>query len=175
MDLKSASSAAQYCFCASNSACSFFTSNSSRRISLRSFCVSADGAAARCGAGAGTRRWPPTQHAAVRKFLRTHRANLGPRRDSDTRELQARRVGGAAGGEKRPLRTREAASDEFASSSRNEPRDAPAGFKRLFTRAIRSCGWNGLRTSSSAFTAMAFSATVRFTTPGHENHRRLSE
>src|SRR5277367_3542043 len=53
MDLKSASRAAQYCFWASSSAWSFFTSNSRRRISWRNFWVSADGAAARGGAGAG--------------------------------------------------------------------------------------------------------------------------
>jgi hypothetical protein len=57
MDLKSASRAAQYCFWASSSAWSFFTSSSRRRISWRSFWVSADGgaavAAARCGGAAG--------------------------------------------------------------------------------------------------------------------------
>jgi len=39
------------------------------------------------------------------------------------------------------------------------------GCSKCFTRVIRSCGWNGLRSSSSAFTAKALSATARFTTP----------
>jgi hypothetical protein len=47
MLLQCASSAAQYSLPAESSAWSFFTSNSRRRISLRSFCVS--------GCGAGTR------------------------------------------------------------------------------------------------------------------------
>ena len=56
MLLQCASSAAQYSLPADSSAWSFFTSNSRRRISLRSFCVSACGAEVRaegsaCGAG----------------------------------------------------------------------------------------------------------------------------
>src|SRR5215470_9230239 len=39
------------------------------------------------------------------------------------------------------------------------------GFSRCFTRAIRSCGWKGLRNNSSALTANARSATARLTTP----------
>src|ERR1041385_3833224 len=42
---------------------------------------------------------------------------------------------------------------------------APLLLSRCLTRVIKSCGWKGLRSSSSAFTANAFSATARFTTP----------
>src|SRR5437016_12880714 len=42
---------------------------------------------------------------------------------------------------------------------------APLGLSRCFTRAIRSCGWKGLRKSSSALTRKARSATARLTTP----------
>src|SRR6202167_6487997 len=186
-DLKSASRAAQYCFWASSSAWSFFTRSSRRRISWRSFCASAEvGAAARCGgaddAGSDAVRWV----AALGGGANVCAGSAG---HADVvagavgAKLGGAKFAGAAcgvppfdnapfcwteGGENRPLRTRLAACDEFVSSSRREQRavaPSPAGFRRLFTRAIRSCGWKGLRTSSSAFTCTDFSATVRFTTP----------
>src|ERR1700691_2531001 len=176
-DLKSASSAAW----------SFFTRSSRRRISWRSFCASAEvGTAARCGgaddAVGGALRW-------VAALGRGANVCAGSAGHADVvAGAEGAKFGGAKfadaaygaapwdsapfcwteGGENRPLRTRLAACDELVSSSRSEPRaaaPAAAGLRRLFTRAIRSCGWKGLRTSSSALTCMALSATVRFTTP----------
>src|SRR5215475_15091678 len=37
--------------------------------------------------------------------------------------------------------------------------------RSVLTLEINSCGWNGLRINSSAFTATALSATLLFTTP----------
>src|SRR5581483_10763701 len=68
-------------------------------------------------------------------------------------------VGGAAD-EKMLLRATAAVAADAGLAA-----GAPFGLSRCLTRAIRSCGWKGLRKSSSALTWKARSATARFTTP----------
>src|SRR5690348_10082696 len=69
---------------------------------------------------------------------------------------------GAAGGggAKRLLRALVTAGRSAAGASVER-----LGSSKLLTRPINSCGWKGLRISSSAFTATALSATLLFTTP----------
>src|SRR6266446_2341904 len=67
---------------------------------------------------------------------------------------------GTGGGEKRLLKALEG-SDRSAVGAGTEL----FGCRRLFTRPINSCGWNGLRINSSAFTETALSATLLLITP----------
>src|SRR6266699_1417814 len=71
-----------------------------------------------------------------------------------------RGAAGAGGGEKRLLKAFD--GDERSAICAGV---ALLGSMRLFTRPINSCGGNGLRLSSCAFTATALSAPLLFTTP----------
>src|SRR5260370_39935493 len=128
------SSDAQYCFSLLNSVCSFFTSNSSRMISLRSFCSSpALAPAGRVGAG-----------ATGRCGIGGCAAGCGVRASARARG-QAYSGGAEGGGAKIVL----SGFDPRRFSSASEV-SAGFGWINARTRETSSCGWNGLRINSSA-------------------------
>src|SRR5229473_1430773 len=130
------SSDAQYCFSMLNSVCSFFTSNSSRIISLRSFCSSAALAlVGRVAAGAATGRCGIGGCAA----------GCGVRASASARGQAY--SGGAEGGGGAKIVLSGFDPRRFSSAS-----EVSAGFGWINarTRETSSCGWNGLRINSSA-------------------------